>query len=527
MNSNMQVKTKINGAESLVRTLVHNDVDVCFANPGTSEMHFVGALDKVSGIRCVLGLFEGVLTGAADGYYRMSGKPASTLLHLGPGLANALASIHNAKKAHSGMVNIIGQHTLQHLKVESPLTSDIEAIAHPMSHWVKTSIKSTDVSKDGAEAIEVAKKAPGKIASLILPADTAWGEGGDVVKAKYRDTRNKIDEATIKKVAKFLTNGKYSTLILGGGALTEEATLLAGKISSKTGCGIITEAANARLSRGAGRLDMLRIPGAGVVDRALDMLEKAGQLVLVASKPPVAFFGYPNKPSLLYKENVPIINLVEVDEDIVSALTDLAMELGALNEVPNYIASSKRPEHPSGSISKEKLAMAIGATLPENAIVVDESVTTGRDFFPATAGAPPHDWLNNRGGAIGYGMPVSIGAAIACPDRKVVLLEGDGSGMYTVQSLWTMARENLDITILIFANRTYEILRGELVNVGVQNPGPKAVDMLTLDRPYIDWVNVAKGMGVEGIKVNNCENLLKVLDVGIRKDGPFLIEIII
>lgn len=523
----MQVKTKINGAESLVRTLVHNDVDVCFANPGTSEMHFVGALDKVSGIRCVLGLFEGVLTGAADGYYRMSGRPASTLLHLGPGLANALASIHNAKKAHSGMVNIIGQHTLQHLKVESPLTSDIEAIAHPMSHWVKTSIKSMDVSKDGAEAIEVAKKAPGKIASLILPADTAWGEGGDVVKAKYRDTRNKIDEATIKKVAKFLTNGKYSTLILGGGALTEEATLLAGKISSKTGCGIITEAANARLSRGAGRLDMLRIPGAGVVDRALDMLEKAGQLVLVASKPPVAFFGYPNKPSLLYKENVPIINLVEVDEDIVSALTDLAMELGALNEVPNYIASSKRPEHPSGSISKEKLAMAIGATLPENAIVVDESVTTGRDFFPATAGAPPHDWLNNRGGAIGYGMPVSIGAAIACPDRKVVLLEGDGSGMYTVQSLWTMARENLDITILIFANRTYEILRGELVNVGVQNPGPKAVDMLTLDRPYIDWVNVAKGMGVEGIKVNNCENLLKVLDVGIRKDGPFLIEIII
>ena len=527
MNSNMQVKTKINGAESLVRTLVHNDVDVCFANPGTSEMHFVGALDKVSGIRCVLGLFEGVLTGAADGYYRMSGKPASTLLHLGPGLANALASIHNAKKAHSGMVNIIGQHTLQHLKVESPLTSDIEAIAHPMSHWVKTSIKSTDVSKDGAEAIEVAKKAPGKIASLILPADTAWGEGGDIVKAKYRDTRNKIDEATIKKVAKFLTNGNYSTLILGGGALTEEATLLAGKISSKTGCGIITEAANARLSRGAGRLDMLRIPGAGVVDRALDMLEKAGQLVLVASKPPVAFFGYPNKPSLLYKENVPIINLVEVDEDIVSALTDLAMELGALNEVPNYIASSKRPEHPSGSISKEKLAMAIGATLPENAIVVDESVTTGRDFFPATAGAPPHDWLNNRGGAIGYGMPVSIGAAIACPDRKVVLLEGDGSGMYTVQSLWTMARENLDITILIFANRTYEILRGELVNVGVQNPGPKAVDMLTLDRPYIDWVNVAKGMGVEGMKVNNCENLLKALDVGIKKDGPFLIEIII
>jgi len=371
----MKTESKMNGAESLVRTLVHNNVDVCFANPGTSEMHFVGALDKVPGIRCVLGLFEGVLTGAADGYYRMSGKPASTLLHLGPGLANALASIHNAKKAHSGMVNIIGQHTLQHLKVESPLTSDIEAIAHPMSHWVKTSTKSMDLSKDGAEAIAHAKKAPGKIASLILPADTAWGEGGGVITAKCPDIRHKVDEVIIKKVAKLLTNGKHSTLILGGGALTEEATLLAGKISTKTGCGIITEAANARLSRGAGRLDMLRIPGAGVVDRALAMLEKAGQLVLVASKPPVAFFGYPNKPSLLYKKNVPILSLVEVEEDIVAALTDLANELGALNEVPNYIAISKRPERPSGSINKEKLAMAIGATLPENAIVVDESVT--------------------------------------------------------------------------------------------------------------------------------------------------------
>jgi acetolactate synthase-1/2/3 large subunit len=522
----MNNKSKINGAESLVQTLVHNDVNVCFANPGTSEMHFVAALDKVPGIRCVLGLFEGVLTGAADGYYRMKGNPASTLLHLGPGLANGLANIHNAKKANSGMVNIIGQHTLQHLQLESPLTSDIEAIARPMSDWVKTSKNSMDLSKDGAEAIENANIAPGKIASLILPADTAWGDGGPIITAKAKATRSKVDEITIKKIANVLTNGVKSTLLLGGGALTEEATLLAGKIAAKTGCGIITEAANARLSRGAGRLNMLRIPGAGVVDRALSMLEKAGQLILVAAKPPVAFFGYPDKPSLLYKEDAPISKLVEVEEDIVSALTDLAIELGAINAVPNHVAVSKRPDRPSGNISKKKLAMAIGATLPENAIVVDESVTTGRDFFPATAGSPPHDWLNNRGGSIGYGMPVSIGAAIACPERKVILLEGDGSGMYTVQSLWTMARENLDITILIFANRTYEILRGELTNVGVQNPGPRAVDMLTLDRPYIDWVNVAKGMGVESLQVNDCDNLLKALDVGIKKDGPFLIEII-
>lgn len=522
----MKTDLTVNGAESLVRTLVHNKVDVCFSNPGTSEMHFVAALDKVPGIRCVLGLFEGVLTGAADGYYRMTRRPASTLLHLGPGLANALASIHNAKKAHSGMVNIIGQHTLQHLELESPLTSDIEAIASPVSHWVKTSKKSEDLSKDGAEAIEYAKREPGKISSLILPADTAWGNGGEICEVKNVDAKIKVPQETIKNVAEFLSNGKYSTLLLGGGALTEEATLLAGKIARKTGCGIITEAANARLSRGAGRLNMLRIPGAGVVDRALAMLEKAGQLVLVGSKPPVAFFGYPNKPSLLYKEGASMMSLVEVNEDIHAALIDLATELDALNEIPKFLAKPETPEIPSGNITKEKLALALGNKLPENAIVVDESVTTGRDFFPFTAGAPPHDWLNNRGGAIGYGMPVSIGASVACPDRKIILLEGDGSGMYTVQSLWTMARENLDITILIFANRTYEILKGELTNVGVQNPGPRAIDMLTLDRPYLDWVNISRGMGVEAVKVSDCGKLLDALEVGIKKNGPFLIEII-
>ncbi|PPR16119.1 MAG: putative acetolactate synthase large subunit IlvX [Alphaproteobacteria bacterium MarineAlpha9_Bin3] len=522
----MKSDLKINGAESLVRTLVHNKVDVCFSNPGTSEMHFVAALDKVPGIRCVLGLFEGVLTGAADGYYRMTGRPASTLLHLGPGLANALASVHNAKKAHSGMVNIIGQHTLQHLELESPLTSDIEAIAKPVSHWVKTSKKSEDLSKDGAEAIEQAKKAPGQISSLILPADTAWGKGGEIVQTKNLDTKIKVSQETIKNTAEFLSNGKYSTLLLGGGALTEKASLLAGKIASKTGCGIITEAANARLSRGAGRLNMLRIPGAGVVDRALAMLEKAGQLVLVGSKPPVAFFGYPDKPSLLYKEGTPIMSLADVNHDIYSALVDLATELDALNQSPKFLAKPKKLEIPSGNITKEKLALAIGNKLPEDAIVVDESVTTGRDFFPYTAGAPPHDWINNRGGAIGYGMPVSIGAAVACPDRKVILLEGDGSGMYTVQSLWTMARENLDITVLIFANRTYEILKGELINVGVQNPGPRAVDMLTLDRPNIDWINISKGMGVEAVRVSDCSKLLDALKIGIKKNGPFLIEII-
>ena len=522
----MQENLNMNGAESLVRTLVHNKVDVCFTNPGTSEMHFVAALDKVPGIKCVLGLFEGVLTGAADGYYRIAEKPASTLLHLGPGLANGLANLHNAKKAYSGIVNIVGQHTLNHLKLESPLTSDIEGIARPVSDWVKTSISSENISKDGAEAITIASNDPGKIATLILPADTAWGKAKDIITAEQALPREKVNKDNILNIAKILTNGNHSTLVLGGQALNESCIELAGRIAAKTGCGIITESANSRLSRGAGRVQMLRIPGAGVVDRAIEMLEKAGQLILVGSKPPVAFFGYPNKPSLLYKEGSPLYTLVETEEDIYSALLDLVDELGAINLEPAYLADYNRPEIPKGNITKENLARVIGALLEENTIVVDESVTTGRDFFPLTAGAPKHDWLNNRGGSIGYGMPVAIGASVASPDRKVLLLEGDGSGMYTVQSLWTMARENLNIIILIFANRTYEILKGELNNVGVHNPGPRAIDMLTLDRPFIDWVSLASGMGINSVKVDNCETLAKSMKVAFRENGPFLIEVL-
>ena len=171
------------------------------------------------------------------------------------------------------------------------------------------------------------------------------------------------------------------------------------------------------------------------------------------------------------------------------------------------------------------LGIVLGNLLPENAVVVDESVTTGREFFPLTAGAPPHAWLNNRGGSIGYGLPVATGAAIACPGQKVIALEGDGSAMYTVQSLWTMARENLDVTILVFANRSYKILRGELTNVGVQNPGPRAIDMLSLNRPDLDWVAMAKGMGVDGTKVDDCEGLTKAFERGLDVQGPYLIEI--
>ena len=513
----------MNGAESLVRTLIAGGVNVCFTNPGTSEMHFVAALDKVPGMRCVLGLFEGVVTGAADGYYRMLGKPASTLLHLGPGLANGLANLHNAKKAGTGIVNIVGEHATYHIAHDAPLTSDIEGVARPMSHWVKTSPNSTTIAADGALAIQAARVAPGQIATLILPADTAWGPANGVAETMAPQPLPKVSAEAVKAAAAMLRSGQKATLLMGGAALRHRPLELAGRIAAKTGCGILTEGANTRLERGAGRVQVDRIPY--VVEQAVKVMEAAGDLVLVGAREPVAFFAYPDKPSLLMAKGATSTKLAGLEDDMEAALEALAIELGAITTPPARVAAPRRPALPKGPITPAGIAAILGAKIPENAIVVDESVTTGREFFPETAGAPPHDWINNRGGSIGYGMPVAIGAAIACPDRKVLAMIGDGSAMYTVQSLWTMARERLDITVLIFANGTYNILRGELTNVGVRNPGPRAVDMLSLSRPDLDWVSMAKGMGVPASRADTCEQLAQALESGLASGGPNLIQV--
>jgi acetolactate synthase I/II/III large subunit len=520
---------EMNGAETLVRTLLAGGVDVCFTNPGTSEMHFVAALDHVPGMRCVLGLFEGVVTGAADGYYRMAGKPASTLLHLGPGLANGLANLHNAKKADSGIVNIVGEHATHHIEHDAPLTADIEGIARPMSHWVRTSPGANAVAEDGAAAIRAANATPGQIATLILPANTAWSPAGhgsddDDDAPAVAPPAEVSEEAVIAAAAMLSNEDEPATLLLGGRALRTRCLELAGRISTKTGCGVLTEWANTRLERGAGRVQVNRIPYP--VDKALPVLREAGNLVLVGAREPVAFFAYPDKPSRLMAEGTHSVELANTGDDIEAALEALAAALDALHTPPANVAEARRPDLPDGPNNAATIAAVLGAKIPEGAIIVDESVSTGRDFFGETAGAPPHDWLNNRGGSIGYGLPVAVGAAIACPDRKVIALEGDGSAMYTVQALWTMAREKLDVTVLIFANNSYNILRGELTAVGVQNPGPRAVDMLSLDRPALDWVAMAKGMGVEAVRANDATALARALDAGLASDGPYLIEVV-
>lgn len=513
----------MNGAESLVRTLVANNVDVCFTNPGTSEMHFVAALDKVEGMRCILGLFEGVITGAADGYYRMADKPASTLLHLGPGLGNGLANLHNAKKANSGVVNIVGEHAGYHIQCDAPLTSDIQAVARPMSHWVKTSMSSLEVANDGVEAIKIANTPPGKIATLILPADTAWGEGSTVQKQQVKTERLKVSDSNVQAVASVLARKESTLILLGGIAVRENVLEIIGRIASKTNAVIFSENNNPRIERGLGRVRARQIPY--VVDSAVELLKNFQNIVLIGAKPPVAFFAYPNKPSYLAPQYCNIVELAAVGDCIIDAVLNLEDLLGSRHVKNEHLVKSIETQIPFGNITDVGIAQVLSLLIPEDSIVVDESITVGRGFDINTASAKPHDWLNIMGGSIGFGLPCAVGAATACPDRPVIVLEGDGSAMYTLQSLWTMARENLNVKVLIFSNQAYKILQGEFNNVGAGSPGLRAQNMLSLKNPTLDWVSLAKGHGVEANKVNNLTELFDTLKGALSHNGPNLIEV--
>ena len=512
----------MNGAESLVRTLLGGGVDVCFSNPGTSEMHFVAALDRVEGMRCVLGLFEGVVTGAADGYARMADKPAATLLHLGPGLGNGLANLHNAQRAMSPIINIVGDHATYHRKHDAPLTSDIETVARSVSGWMRTSPDARSVAQDGAAAIAAVKTPPGQIATLILPADTAWNEADGVAAVPDGAKPAVVSAEAVAEAVGVLRSGEPTLILLAGRALREHGLDLAGRIATKSGAKVMGQTFNARMQRGAGRVPAERIPYP--IDQALGVLKGFRHLILVGAKPPVAFFAYPNKPSLLSAEGAQMHVLARPGDDLVHALEWVADEIGARGEKA-VVAPHAPPSAATGKITPEALGLSIGALLPEDAIIIDEAVTTGRGFFAPTRTTRPHDWIQNMGGSIGFALPQATGAAVACPDRRVVALEGDGSAMYTVQALWTHARESLNVTTLVFANRSYAVLRHELTNVGAQNVGRKALDMLDLGRPDLDFVALARAMGVPANRVESMEEFNARFAEGVKAPGPNLLEV--
>ncbi len=515
----------MNGAESLVRSLMASGVEVCFGNPGTSEMHFLAALDRIDGLRSVLCLFEGVATGAADGYARMTGKPAATLTHLGPGLANGLANLHNARRARSPIINIIGDHATYHRQYDSPLTSDVEAVAKTFSDWVRTSPTADALAADAIAAAHAARTPPGRVASLILPADAAWGETSPPTEAVPNwPAPGDVPEDRIEAAADILGGDGKSLLYITDQALSERGLDAASRIAKATGADLLTPTSNARIERGAGRvaIDRLRYP----VDQALEQLKPYKHIIMVGATEPVAFFAYPGKPSRLAAEGSTCQVLAAAGEDLPGALERLAERLGAGALTPDHERLEKPPA-PAGALASDKIATAVAHHLPENAIVVDESISTGRHFFPYTRTAAPHTWLQIIGGAIGTGLPLAVGAAVACPERKVISLQADGSAMYTIQALWTQARESLDVTTVILSNRAYAILQGEMTNVGVANPGRTGRSMMSLDDPPLDWVALAKGMGIEAVATGDAADFARALGRGIATPGPFLIEAMI
>ncbi len=519
---------QMNGAESLVHTLIDSGVEVCFSNPGTSEMHFVAALDKVAGMRCVLGLFEGVVTGAADGYYRMKDKPAVTLLHTGPGLANGIANLHNARKAGSGVVNIVGDHATYHVEYDAPLTADVEGLAAPVSGWLKTSTSATEVATDGATAVAQANTYPGQVATLILPANTAWEKSDGPAQQVTATSTPRVPTSRIESVVSVLRSGEPTAIVMTGHCLRAEALETASKIAATCGAHLFGQTSNARLERGAGRVPLRTVPYP--VDAAIKTLAPYKNIITVSAKAPVAFFAYPDKPSCLYPADSNVHVLAHANEDCVEALHELADLLNANAAMPILQTDPVAAIPTNNALDVKNIAATIAHLLPDNAIVIDESITAAVPMFQETSRAAPHDWLQICGGSIGAGFPLATGAAVACPDRKVVALQADGSGMYTLQALWTQARENLDITTVLLSNRAYAILKHELKNVGAttgDHAGNIALDMMELNRPDLDWVALARGMGVEGGRATDIKSFVAELKKGLQSEGPYLIEAIL
>jgi acetolactate synthase-1/2/3 large subunit len=510
----------MNGAESTFQLAANAGIDICFANPGTTEMPFVTALDRISGIRAVLGLFEGVCTGAADGYGRMAERPALTLLHLGPGFANGIANLHNARRAGSPVVNLIGDHATWHRHHDAPLTSDVESLARPVSAWVRTSRTAEGLSRDFADALAAASTPPGQVATLIVPADCQWEEASAPPRVPSPPRAPAVDRARIENAAARLRESRAPALLLGAHATREPGLRAAARVASATGARLFCPTFPARVARGAGMPRVERLPY--FPEQAIEVLSDIDALLLVGATPPVSFFGYPGVPSRLESEGS-LFPFVATGEDTLTALDSLADALDA-PATAEPAPDAAPPDRPTGALTPAGLGAALARLQPEGAIVVDEGATSGLPYYVAAESAPPHDYLALTGGAIGQGLPCATGAALACPDRQVVALQADGSAMYTLQSLWTQAREGLDVVTILCSNRSYRILQLELARAGVAEPGPAARTLTDLSRPDIDWVSLATGLGVPATRVETAEQLWDQLTNAFTEPGPRLLE---
>ena len=513
----------MNGAEKLITSAIDCGIEICFANAGTTEMPILLALDRIKGIKAVLGLFEGVCTGAADGYGRMSGNPAMTLLHLGPGFANGIANLHNARRAHTPILNVIGEHATWHRPADPPLAMDIEGLAKTVSEWTRTNTITNDIPHDVAEAVEAAST--GRIASLIVPHDHQLNPCDAERTVPSETPFAPVEDGEIKEAAGLLRTRPKTALFLGGRALRREGLAVAARIQGLTGCDLLTENFPTMVERGAGLPVVTRVPY--FPEEAQALLSVYEGVILAGAKEPVTFFGYPGTNSHILRDDQDKVTIGTGRQDILEALAHLADALkgpagGPLRE--RVVSEVQRPVIPHGELTPLKVSQTLAALQPEGAIIVEEGLTTSFEYYPLTASIPPHTILPITGGAIGYGMPCAVGAALACPERPVIDFQADGSAMYTIQALWTQARQGLNVTTLLCSNRSYRILQAELERAGIERPGKNAQALTELKEPTIDWVKIAEGFGVPAVSVKAVSELADALRRSLMEPGPSLIE---
>lgn len=511
----------MNGAEAIIRTAREAGIEVCFANPGTTELPLVAALDSVGGIRSVLGLTEAVCTGAADGYARMSGRPAMALLHLGPGFANGISNLHNARRGSSPVVTVVGEHATWHRAFDPPLAMDIEALARTVSGWQCTCGSAGLLGQEMAEAALAACR--GQVATLIVPYDLQLEPSRAGAIAPPPGRREPVSPEALESAAALLRGGGKSALVLGGGGLGRAGLMNAARIRRACGCDLLAEGRPARVERGAGLPDARRIPY--LPEAGIEMLAPYGAFVFAGAEEPVSFFGYPGVPGKLIPEDRKRIPLAGRGDDVAEALGLLADALGAPpNPAAEGLSRPNRPALPAGALNGDKACAVVAALQPEGAIVVEEAVTSGRKYYALTAGVPPCSLLTLTGGSLGQGPPCAAGAAVACPERPVINIQADGAGMYSFPALWTEAKEGLNVTTLICANRGYNILKMEMGRLGVSAPGANALRLTDLGG--IDWVALGRGMGVPSARAATAEELASELGRALGEPGPHLIEMV-
>ena len=511
------------GAEALLRTLASSGVTTCFANPGTSEMHLVAALDAVPSMRPVLTLAEGVASGAADGWARVTGRPAATLLHLGPGLSNALSNLHNAKRAQSPVVNIVGDHASYHRASDAPLTSDIAGLARTVSAWVGCAAGADDMSRAAGAALRAAMGPPGAIATLIVPADAAWGETTQPVENVAPAAPRVPNAHRVEAVRRALASGASAVLLIGGAAMRGSAVRDASRAANAAKARLFSTTFTAVAERGAGRVLVNRLPY--FPEQVVEALAGTRYLVLAGASVPVAFFAYPGLPGALVPDGCEVLTLAEPEEDVAAALGALAAALGA-PENGATMTPHAPPPLPTGRLDPSSFAQALGALLPEGAIVSDEAVTTRFPALAATVGSASHDWLCLTGGSLGLGMPMALGAALAAPDRPVITLEADGSAMYAPQALWSFAREGANVTTLVLKNRRYRILEVELERLQLTD-ARRGRELLNLSAPEVDFVALARSMGVPGVRATTVEEVVVAMRRAFAEDGPSVVEVVL